>query len=276
MSRPLDLTGMRFGKLTAVAPTQERKGRYLVWQCRCDCGTEVMVSSKNLRNGNTTSCGCEKSRRRSPDLTGKRFGMLTVVGEAERKTGADGRPGARQWLCRCDCGGSVVTTAGQLNAGYRKSCGCLSRPPIKDWVGRQFGDLTVLSYDGKRGGKHFWNCKCRCGNTVSVCQSNLKSGHSVSCGCHASPTRTKHFVEGTCIESIRSRRPFSTNTSGVRGVYPAGNMWAAQITFQGKTRYLGRYKTVEEAAEIRRRAEEVFDDFLEQYDNQARETGTNH
>ena len=58
------------------------------------------------------------------------------------------------------------------------------------------------------------------------------------------------------------------NSSGIRGVYQSKKTgkWCAQITFQGKTRYLGSYDTLMEAARARERGEELFDDFLARYD----------
>nr|WP_296456393.1 AP2 domain-containing protein [uncultured Acetatifactor sp.] len=135
----------------------------------------------------------------------------------------------------------------------------------KDWVGKQFGNLTVAAYDGRRGGKHYWRCLCKCGKEAIVCQSNLKSSHTRSCGCLSDPRNTRHFVEGTCIESIRSRKVSASNKSGVRGVYfnQRSGRWIAQITFQGHTRYLGSFESLEEAAQVRKKAEAIFDDFLE-------------
>lgn len=135
----------------------------------------------------------------------------------------------------------------------------------KDWVGKQFGNLTVAAYDGRRGGKHYWRCLCKCGKEAIVCQSNLKSSHTRSCGCLSDPRNTRHFVEGTCIESIRSRKVSASNKSGIRGVYfnRRSGRWIAQITFQGHTRYLGSFESLEEAAQARKKAEAIFDDFLE-------------
>ncbi len=265
MSRKSNLTGMRFGKLTAIEPTKERKNGYTVWLCRCDCGNTVHAASRFLKNGWTTSCGCEDKKPRYEDLTGRRFGKLQVISVANRDEN-----GRVQWNCVCDCGNKIIARGGQLLNGYRRSCGCLSHPPLKDWVGKKFGDLTVLAYDGKRDNKHYWKCRCSCGNETSVCQSSLMNGHTTSCGCKNIPYAAKHFVDGTCVENIRSRRIAKNNSSGVRGVYKSerSGKWCAQITFQGKTRYLGSYMTLEEAAEARRKGEELFDEFLTRYDLQ--------
>jgi hypothetical protein len=55
--RTLDLSGQRFGRLTAVRPAG-KYGRCVRWLCRCDCGQHVEVVSRNLRSGNSRSCGC--------------------------------------------------------------------------------------------------------------------------------------------------------------------------------------------------------------------------
>ncbi len=70
----LDVTGQRFGRLTAVAPTEERRQNYVVWLCRCDCGSEALVSMKQLRQGHTHSCGCLYHEARVE--TGHRMGLI--------------------------------------------------------------------------------------------------------------------------------------------------------------------------------------------------------
>ena len=55
------------------------------------------------------------------DLTGKKFGRLTVLRRAEsinKRT---------LWLCRCECGNKVVVEAYNLKTGHTQSCGCLQR-----------------------------------------------------------------------------------------------------------------------------------------------------
>ena len=282
MSRAKNLSGQRFGNIVAVEATPLRKNGYTLWRCLCDCGRTVEVPSRYLKNGWTTACGdpaCEfsqqaqKMRSRSEDLTGQRFGKLIVQSREAEKSPT----GQVLWNCLCDCGKTVIAPTGQLKAGYRKSCGCLSRPPRKDWIGRRFGMLTVTAYDGKRSGKHWWKCLCDCGNETSVCQSNLKTGHTTSCGCQNRPYEARTIVDGTCIESIRNAVEGKTiarnNSSGIRGVYKnkRTNRWCAQITFQGKTRYLGSYETLREAANARRKGEEIFEDFLVHYEASGRQ-----
>lgn len=57
------LTGQRFGRLLVLYDTGERKNRYVVWRCRCDCGGEVDVTTNNLASGHTKSCGCYNRER---------------------------------------------------------------------------------------------------------------------------------------------------------------------------------------------------------------------
>lgn len=59
MPKALDLIGARFGRLVVLTKLTERDiYKKVVWHCRCDCGNEVDVNTKNLRTANTQSCGC--------------------------------------------------------------------------------------------------------------------------------------------------------------------------------------------------------------------------
>lgn len=115
----LDLIGERFGYLTVIEWRGNGK-----WHCLCDCGNEVDVKTGNLRSGNTKSCGCYQRQRTSEsnltDLTGRRFGKLTVLERVENN-----RYGHVQYRCACDCGGFVITEAERLRQGRVQSCGCI-------------------------------------------------------------------------------------------------------------------------------------------------------
>lgn len=75
MGAKVDITGQKFGMLTAIEPTDQRKNKKIVWRCRCDCGREVFVTAKELRAGKTQTCG----KHGREDLTGQRFGRLTAL-----------------------------------------------------------------------------------------------------------------------------------------------------------------------------------------------------
>ena len=53
-----NLIGNTYGKLTVIdyVHIDDKPGSY--WKCKCSCGKEVVVSARNLTNGNTMSCGC--------------------------------------------------------------------------------------------------------------------------------------------------------------------------------------------------------------------------
>lgn len=58
------------------------------------------------------------------DLTNKRFGRLTAIKFAYSKKDSNGVP-VRYWVCKCDCGNTLITRVASLRSGSTKSCGCL-------------------------------------------------------------------------------------------------------------------------------------------------------
>lgn len=60
MSKLIDLSGQRFGRLTVIERTEKESKGQARWLCRCDCGNTAIVQSYDLRSGNTQSCGCQR------------------------------------------------------------------------------------------------------------------------------------------------------------------------------------------------------------------------
>lgn len=56
-------------------------------------------------------------------------------------------------------------------------------PKIKNKVGMKFGKLTVLSLEGRKSGRTYWNCICDCGETTTARGDKMITGERVSCGC---------------------------------------------------------------------------------------------
>lgn len=62
-----------------------------------------------------------KNNNKIKDLTGQKFGRLTVVGLADTETRKT------YWICKCDCGNMKSVRSDSLLCGAIKSCGCLKR-----------------------------------------------------------------------------------------------------------------------------------------------------
>ena len=58
--REIDITGRRFGRLTALYRDGWSNSWQSMWVCRCDCGNITRVERGNLVRGRTRSCGCLK------------------------------------------------------------------------------------------------------------------------------------------------------------------------------------------------------------------------
>ena len=95
------------------------------WLCRCVCGNKVVVRGNHLTEGATTSCGCYHKKRvrdRMIDMTGERYGMLTVTGFLDTPDNEHRKN--KKWVCTCDCGRKTVATRINLRSGNTTSCGC--------------------------------------------------------------------------------------------------------------------------------------------------------
>lgn len=97
-------------------------------------------------------------RKLANDLTGKRFGRLTVIGvedNGKRKT---------YYACQCDCGNVKVIRADALVGGCTVSCGCKKKE--QDRV-----NLTANHSHKMSGTRIYWvwvDMKNRCYNCMST------------------------------------------------------------------------------------------------------------
>ena len=102
MSKLIDLTGQRFGRLTVIGRATS-KNTNAIWHCRCDCGKETTVLGTTLRRGESKSCGCFRSDYWRKEMTthGKSDSRLATI-----------------WY------------------GMRERCYCPTVPAFKDYGGR--------------------------------------------------------------------------------------------------------------------------------------------
>ena len=190
--KPIDETNNRYGKLTVLREKGRDKHGFVLWLCKCDCGTDVIVSGHNLRSGNTKSCKDQEKRAmrdplsRKTNEVGNRYGRLIVLKEAGKN-----KSGSILWLCKCDCGANTVVSGGNLRGGSTKSCGCLNKEKARNLpsnkineMGNRYGRLVVLKGAGtSKEGQALWLCKCDCGNFITARGVSLRAGVTRNCGC---------------------------------------------------------------------------------------------
>ena len=110
-----------FGKLIVVDRAGTNKHNCRTWHCLCECGNFREVASNALTSGRTKAC-VECSRRKAKDISGEKFGRLTVLH-------SKWDPNIRKtvWVCECECGNLTTVRSVSLKNGNTKSCGCLKR-----------------------------------------------------------------------------------------------------------------------------------------------------
>lgn len=58
MSKLIDRTGKKYGKLTVIRRVENAPGGVTRWECLCECGNLTIVRANNLNSGAVKSCGC--------------------------------------------------------------------------------------------------------------------------------------------------------------------------------------------------------------------------
>ena len=121
------------------------------------------------------------------DITGQKFGRLTVLHRDESKPKGHGKK--VYWICQCDCGNIKSIIGDNLKRGAVVSCGCYHKEKMreilfKDLSNQTFGFLTAIKpLHQHTDGTFYWECQCRCGNVKKVKASYLLDGTVKSCGC---------------------------------------------------------------------------------------------
>lgn len=124
------------------------------------------------------------------DLTGKTFGLLTVIERASSKQRA------AHWLCRCECSPTVrvVVRSDSLVQGRTRSCGCSDRgssaprrpraarlgPALK--IGDKRSSLVLRAYVGEGVTGPLWRLDCACGKPKIIPRADVLAGRVTDCG----------------------------------------------------------------------------------------------
>lgn len=128
MGKKVEMLGKIFGDWKVIRELPERGADgSIMWEVQCvNCGKINQKNGSNLRSGHTSKCQKCSNKKYSyktaiKDLTGQKFGELTVLSATEERTAG----GSVIWLCQCSCGNIKKIGTDTLQHGAL-SCGCLN------------------------------------------------------------------------------------------------------------------------------------------------------
>lgn len=203
------------------------------------------------------------------DLTGKRYGKLTVLERVQtsKKT---------KWKCKCDCGNEVVVASDNLRSGHSRSCGCLKLEEVT-----KHGQWNTRIY------RIYYAMKQRCNNPkcaaygyyggrgIKVCiewENDFQTFYNwaMSHGYADDLSIDRIDVNGnyepsncrwaTATEQSFNKTKGKDNSLGIVGVSRRKDTgkYMAYISKEGKRHRLGDFETLEEAVRAREEAEKKY------------------
>lgn len=219
------------------------------------------------------------------DLTGEKFGRLTVIQKAEGVKTKSGRA-LTNWICLCECGNEVTVLGENLKKGRTRSCGCLAKEHQ-----REHGKTINL----KHGQNHknnptpeyrAWqsmiqrceNPNCHAygdygGRGISICKEWRESFEHFYRDMGPKPSHSHsldridvngNYEPGNCrwankATQSRNVRHQKSNILGIKGVRVAGEgRFIATIGVHSESVYLGTFPTLDQAINARKKAEKEY------------------
>lgn len=306
-----DLTGMRFCKLIVLHVDEKRsKNKKIYWICKCDCWNERSVQSTSLtrKKGSVKSCGCLRNSKEAKekakitresypkDITGLKFGRLTVLEKTNMKSTRKSDNGAYLWKCQCDCENKTICYYSRyslITPNGVKSCGCLYNESRYD-ISKKYCEYDLDTYDFGIGycnnGTFFYFDKEDYDKIKKYCwwyDGRYVCAHSLENDKYTTKIIRLHRVvldiedredinvdhknlirydcrkinlrKATDIENARNKDfSYMISDSGHIGVVKQNNKWLARIMIDGKTIKLGLYKNKDDAIIARKKAEEKY------------------
>ena len=228
---------------------------------------------------------------RKKDLTGLKFGRLTVLYEVE-PTYTSGGHKKITWHCICDCGKELNVRGEHLKSGSIQSCRCLNDEKRHMSKNKKYNsyDLTGnygIGYDSK--GNEFWFdledydlIKDYCwykhheyfeANDTSVKPKKHIALHKLIMNDLENKYDIDHIKTESKFDNRKSNLRIATrsqnntnkdimncNTSGATGVrwHSRDCIWEAWVNVDKKHKYLGRYKNFDDAVKARKDAEKIY------------------
>jgi hypothetical protein len=224
------------------------------------------------------------------DLTGLKFGRLTVLYEVEPRYTSGGNKKI-MWHCKCDCDGKELdVSSSDLLSCHTKSCGCLNNEKRHMSKNKKYNTYDLsgeygIGYDSK--GNEFWFdledynlIKDYCWFKHREYFQARQSGNDKHIFLHKLimndfentmdidhidtnrkyNNRKSNLRVAKRIENCRNRKLNKNNTSGVTGVYWVSReqKWRATIKVNYKRIELGDFDDFDKAVKARKDAEKIY------------------
>lgn len=144
MGKFIDMTGWIMAehgipdsRLTVINRANTNDKKHVYWNCKCQCGKELIVRGDQLKRGVAKSCGCLQKEIATKNMSqvgklnkGKYWTEVNYVGQKINQLTLlepihDENRNRWKWKCQCLCGNYVIISADKINSGHTKSCGCL-------------------------------------------------------------------------------------------------------------------------------------------------------
>lgn len=241
-----DISGMEFGFITAIEPTDKRDRKDVVWRCRCRCGTELELPATRLILNNTLSCGCiqrefMKRANKFFDGTSLEKSLKDTVTSTRSMSGYVGVTRKRdKWQAY------ITYKRKHINLGvYSK---------LEDAIKARARGKEAVMEDAAELLKMY--------KEIHKNDEELPSKYTL-------PRNDVPYEPRIVNNQPTSAAKRADNTSGYTGISFRKNKWEARICYNKRRYMLGRFDTQEDAVEARQSAENLLkkdpDAFVEYY-----------
>ena len=228
MGKVVDMLGKQCGRLHVFARgpnyIEPKSGfKRAQWWCKCTCGNTVLVAGKNLRSGNTKSCGC--------------YGRERKIEAAHAKGGKN----------RYEYDGDVVIGYSEKSDKFYFDAEDYERVSKYYWYKDAQGYFSA-KIDGKKICLHRFVMNASIGEYVD------HINHQKENNCKA------NLRIVTSKQNNQNQSVSKNNTSGYTGVNFNKNRgkWLARIMVDRVTHNLGSFDNIEDAINARKTAEEKY------------------
>ncbi len=259
-----DLVGQKFGRLTVIKRDIDRDKKLVEdgksgnshWLCKCDCGNSELcsVTGYQLKSGHTQSCGCyasekiaERNKKYSTKINRIKENEDTIIlyddNNNECTIDKDDYDVLKNWYWR------KIEKRGEIEKGYwvtnSKSDDKYETSVI--FIHQIVAEIKYGEYDRKE-----------------IMPDHLSRD--------TDDNRKRNIYLKNNMGNCKNRSLSKANSSGKTGVSfdKRSNTWVSLITVNYKTKYLGRYKSFDDAVKARKDAERKYgftcDDIVAEYD----------